>query len=36
MSEVSKVKSFIYYVLNSLNKISKHISKVMKETQNTL
>ena len=35
MLEVSKVNSFIYYVLQYMNKRSKGMSKVMKETQNT-
>ena len=35
MSEVLKVNSFIYYVLHCMNKRSKGMSKVSKETQNT-
>ena len=35
MSEVFKVNSFIYYVLHCMNKRSKGMSKVSKETQNT-
>ena len=35
MSEVLKVNSFIYYVLHCMNKTSKGMSKVSKETQNT-
>ena len=34
MSEVSKVNSFIYYVLHCMNKRSKGMSKVLKEPQN--
>ena len=36
MSEVLKVNSFIYYVLHCMNKRSKGMLKVLKETQNTL
>ena len=35
MSEASKVNSFIHYVLHCMNKRSKGMSKVSKETQNT-
>ena len=35
MSEVLKVNSSIYYVLHCMNKRSKGMSKVLKETQNT-
>ena len=36
MLEVSKVNSLIYYVHHSMNKRSKGMLKVSKETQNTL
>ena len=36
MSEVSKVNSFTHNVLHCMNKRSKGMSKVSKETQNTL